>query len=47
VEAESAEEVEAAGPRPRYEPPEEPEEAEMDSSDLEKPAYLRRRMGID
>ena len=47
VEAESAEEVEAAGPRPQYEPPEEPEEAEMDSSDLEKPAYLRRRMGID
>ena len=47
VEAESAEEVEAAGPRPRYEPPEEAEEAEMDSSDLEKPAYLRRRMGID
>jgi cell division protein FtsZ len=47
VEAESAEEVEAAGPRPQYEPPEEAEEAEMDSSDLEKPAYLRRRMGID
>ena len=47
VEAESAEEVEAVGPRPQYEPPEEPEEAEMDSSDLEKPAYLRRRMGID
>ncbi|HUG82891.1 MAG TPA: cell division protein FtsZ [Bryobacterales bacterium] len=47
VEAESGEEENAAALRPRYEPLEEPEEAEMDSADLEKPAYLRRRMGID
>jgi cell division protein FtsZ len=47
VEAESREEVEAAGSEPRYEPVEEPEEAEMDPADLEKPAYLRRRMGFD
>ncbi|MDA1313124.1 MAG: cell division protein FtsZ [Acidobacteria bacterium] len=47
VEAESSEKLEVADPRLRYEPLEEPEEAEMDPSDLEKPAYLRRRMGID